>query len=147
MAGQKGRSGGHRSGAGRPRGAQSATTIAKQAAIAYNAKLTAEATIEQIRRGMQFDVRRLFDKGRFKAIHELSEEEASCIAGFEVVKRNITAGDGKVDTVLKVKLIDRSKYVEMAAKHHRLLADVVELPGLDRLGDKIARARQRAAKG
>jgi hypothetical protein len=139
--------GGKRQGAGRKRGGKSVGTLAKEAAIAYNAKLTAEATIEQIRRGMMFDVRRLFDKGRFRSIHELSEEEAACIAGFEVVKRNITAGDGKVDTVLKIKLIDRSKYVEMAAKHHRLLADVVELPGLDRLADKIARARQRAAKG
>ena len=48
-------------------------------------ELTAAATIEAIRRGMTYDVRRLHDEhGDLKPLTELTEEEAWCIAGFEL---------------------------------------------------------------
>ncbi len=70
--------------------------------------LTVESTVEAIRRGQQYDVQRLFDaRGKLRPITELSEEEAWCIAGFEVIIKNAEAGDGHQDTVHKVKLVDR----------------------------------------
>jgi phage terminase small subunit len=93
-------------------------------------ELTAEATCEQIRRGMLYDIRALFDeRGNFRPLHELSERDAAMIAGVDVVKRNVTSGDGQTDTVLKVRLVDRAKYVEMAAKHHGLLTEKIEHSG------------------
>lgn len=84
--------------------------------------LTAETVLEAIRRQVQGDVRTLFrPDGTLKPITELTEEEASLIAGFEVIKKNAEAGDGHIDTVHKVRLKDQSRYVEMAAKHFRLL--------------------------
>jgi len=119
--------GGKRVGAGRKRGSQSPRTRAIRAKIRTRAELSAGRTLEQIRRGAFYDVRKLFDAhGRFRPILQLSEEEGAMIGGFEIVKRNITSGDGHVDTVLKVKLVDRAKYVEMAAKHHGLLTEKVE---------------------
>ena len=79
---------------------------------------------------MLFDLRALFTpEGNFRPIHELTESEAAMIAGVDVVKRNITAGDGQTDLVLKVRLVDRAKYVEMAAKHHGLLTEKIEHSG------------------
>lgn len=84
--------------------------------------LTAEAVLEAIRRQVQGDVRTLFrPDGTLKPITELTEEEASLIAGFEIIKKNAEAGDGHIDTVHKVRLKDQSRFVEMAAKHFRLL--------------------------
>ena len=80
----------------------------------------------QVRR----DIRRLFDdKGNLRPIHELTEEEASYIDGIDVVKRNLTAGDGATDTILKLKLANRQGYVEMAAKHFGLLEEKVSHSG------------------
>lgn len=84
--------------------------------------LTAKAVLETIRRQVQGDVRALFrPDGSLKPITELTEEEASLIAGFEVIKKNAEAGDDHVDTVHRVRLKDQSRYVEMAVKHFRLL--------------------------
>lgn len=87
-----------------------------------------ESTVEAIRRGQQYDIRQLLnDKGNFKPLHELTEEEAWCIAGAEVIVKNAEAGDGHTDKVLKLKFIDRRGYVELAAKHQGMLAEKVEI--------------------
>ncbi len=138
--------GGRRPGSGRKPGktGPQAQTLATRKAVRESRELTAQATLEAIRRGSQFDIRRLFDaRGNYKPIHTLTAEEAFCIAGVKLVKRNLTAGDGQVDTVLELKIIDRSRYVEMAAKHHGLLTEKIEITGEVTLGEKIARARAR----
>lgn len=140
--------GGRRPGAGKKKGTKNASTRAKEAAVRAHHQLTAQATVEQIRRGMMFDVRRLYDrKGNLKPIHRLSEEEATMIASFEVVKRNLTTGDGETDRILKVKVIDRQKYVELAAKYHGLLKDVLHLEGdWEKSVARLTKARGRAAE-
>ena len=95
-----------------------------------SADLTAVATLEAIRRQVVGDIRSLFDAdGNFKAIKDLTAEEAALIAGFELVIKNAAAGDGITDRVRKVKLKDQARYVEMAAKHFGLLTDTVEHKG------------------
>lgn len=125
--------GGRRPGAGRKKGYRAPQTLVRQAAIEQaiqEAGLTAERTKEVIRRVLVADVRMLFDEaGNILPIHQLSDEGAALIAGFEVVKRNLTSGDGVTDTIIKVKLKDQSRYVEMAAKHFGLLVDKVEHSG------------------
>lgn len=140
-------SGGRRAGAGRPVGSI-LHTAAQDTATPSIRVLSAESTLEQIRRGMEWDVREMFDAhGAIKPITELSIEAASMVAGFEVLKRNLTAGDGKVDEVIKIKLVDRARYVEMAAKHHKLLTDVIETRDARAFASKIQAARARATKG
>lgn len=127
--------GGARPGAGRKKGGHNrdskrARDLALREQLQRDLALTAQVSLEQIRRGALYDVRVLFDEaGNFKPMHELSEREAAMIAGIDVVKRNVASGDGHTDTVLKVRLVDRAKYVEMAAKHHGLLTEKIEHSG------------------
>jgi hypothetical protein len=106
-------------------------------------ELTAAVTVETIRRGALYDVRRLFDSnGNLRPVHELDEAEAMPIAGIEVQKRK---NGEDTDTIVKVRLADRGRYVEMAAKYHALLVDRTEVgitKGLAELLLEIAQARQ-----
>lgn len=108
------------------------------------ADLTASRTLEAIRRPMVADVRKLFNAdGSLKAITALEDDEAALIAGFEVIVKNAQAGDGHTDTVHKIKIVDRARYVEMAAKHFKLLTDVMEHKGLDGLADRLKAGKKR----
>lgn len=113
-------------------------------------ELTAALTLEAIRQHVASDAltdpRCLFDEeGNVRPVHELSAIEAMRIGGFEIVMKNATAGDGKIDRVLKVKDRDQCKYVELAAKYFKLLTDVVELHDMDEKLRTLDAGRQRNA--
>jgi phage terminase small subunit len=119
----------------------------RQAAALQRADLSADIALESIRKPLAADVRKLFyPDGRVRPITELSAEEASLIAGYEVIVKNAKAGDGHTDEVLKVKLVDRSKYVELAAKHFRLLHDHKELTINVNVVGRLQEARRRVAQ-
>ena len=80
-----------------------------------------------------------------KAIHDLSAEAATNLGGFEVVKRNLVSGDGKVDQVLKIRFRDQSKYVEMGAKHFALLEERLHLTTDAAVLATLEAGRQRVA--
>ena len=80
--------------------------------------------------GMRFDIRDLFDsEGNHRPIKSLTKAQASMISGYEIILKNAEAGDGHVDRVLKVKVVDRARYVEMAAKHFQLLMENIKRSG------------------
>jgi hypothetical protein len=121
---------------GRPKGSptvhvgRAAKRAKLRARILKDAELSADHTIEAIRRGAFYDPRALFDSnGNLRPIKDLSAREAWCIASFDVVQRNLTSGDGQVDQVIKVRFVGREKYLEMAAKHLGLLTDRVDHTG------------------
>lgn len=92
--------------------------------------ITAERTLREIARLGFSDLRKLFDdNGSLKAIHTLGDDEAACLAAVEVTKKNLTAGDGQIDTVLKVKVWDKPHSLEMLAKHFALLTERIEHGG------------------
>lgn len=94
------------------------------------AELTADMVKDRLRMLAFQDVRKLFDaQGNLKPLHELDDDAAAMVAGLEVVKKNVAAGDGVVDTVHKVKVVDPVKALEMLAKHYGLLAEKVEHTG------------------
>lgn len=94
------------------------------------ADLSAVRVLEELRRLSFSDIRGLFDEaGNLKPLHVLSAEQASCIGGFEVIKKNAEAGDGKIDTVHKIKVIDKTRTLEMLAKHFALLTERLEHSG------------------
>lgn len=112
---------------GRHRGTPNVRTRAIRERLLHDEALTVQNTVEAIRRGQHYDIRRLFDPaGNLRPLHTLSEQDAWCIAGFEIIKKNAAAGDGHTDTIHKVKLIDRWRYVELAAKHQGMLTEKVE---------------------
>lgn len=138
--------GGKRDGAGRPRGRRDTQTLITEAAVQASRELTAAGIVEQIRRGAHFDARRLFTAdGEYIPFHKLSEEDAAMVAGFEFVSGNLDKGDGKLDRIVKVRLIDRARYVEMGAKYHGLLMERVKIEDDKPLRQKVQAARQRLA--
>lgn len=94
------------------------------------AELTAQMVKDRLRLlGFQ-DIRKLFDEaGNLKPLHQLDDDAAAMVAGVEVVKKNLAAGDGQVDTVHKVKVVDPVKPLEMLAKHFGILVEKVEHSG------------------
>lgn len=102
----------------------------KQARQLERADLTATRVLEELRRLAFSDVTGLFDEhGNLKPLHTLTPEQAAAIASLEVVKKNITAGDGQIDTVHKLKVWDKTKALEMLAKHFGVLTERVEHMG------------------
>ena len=59
----------------------------------------------------------------------MTKEEAQGIASMEVVKGNPNTGDGASDDIVKIRFVDRAKYVEMAAKRFMLLTEQIRLSG------------------
>lgn len=118
-------------------GAENLTKPAIAAAIAVSQsttltrlELTADMVRERLRLLAFQDIRTLFDeRGNLKPIHELSDAAAVMVAGVEVIKKNAEAGDGIIDTVHKVKVVDPVKALEMLAKHFGLLTEKVEHTG------------------
>jgi phage terminase small subunit len=102
----------------------------QQAQQLEQAELHAVEVKKAVRVQVVRDIRRLFDaKGNMRPIHTLSAEEAAMIAGFEVVIKNAAGGDGHTDTVLKIRLTDQAKFVELAMKHLGLLKERIAVEG------------------
>jgi phage terminase small subunit len=108
--------------------------------------VTAEGVVQELA-GVGFsNVQRLFrPTGELIPVHELPPAVAASIASIEVILKNAEAGDGKIDRVLKVRLWDKVRGLELLARRFGLLVDKVEISGDLSLTAKIAAARQRGA--
>jgi phage terminase small subunit len=90
------------------------------------AELSADRVLEELRRVVFADIGNYFDAdGNLIAMHLLTPEQRSALASVEVVVKNVSAGDGKVDYVHKIKLWDKMRAQEMALKYHGLLKENV----------------------
>ena len=105
--------------------------VAAQASVNLaRADLTAARVLEELRRVALSDVRTLFDVvGDLKPLHTLTAEQAACIGGLEVIIKNAKAGDGVTDTIHKIKIWDKTKALELLAKHFALLTERIEHGG------------------
>jgi phage terminase small subunit len=138
----------------RSQGARLLTDADIQAAIARKqdaqlerTDLTATRVLEELRRLSFSNVQDLFDEvGNFRPIQTLTREQAACIASLEVIKKNAVAGDGMIDTIHKVKVWDKTRSLEMVAKHFKLLTDVVKIEDAHALEGRLTAARNRLAK-
>lgn len=91
------------------------------------AELTADRVLEEMRRLAFFDIRRLYHPdGSLKAVHELDDDAASAVLALDIVLANVEAGDGHIDRVLKVKLHDKVRALEMLGKHFAILKEIVD---------------------
>lgn len=110
------------------------------------ARLTATRVLEELGRLALVDARSFFHAdGSLKAMTELTPEQGAAVASFEVIIKNAQAGDGETDTIHKLKFWDKTKALELLAKHLRLLVDRVEVGLSPDLAAAIAEGRQRAA--
>lgn len=147
MAGDASRSNGRKG--GRPKGRTGPTrqTRARRRVIQQHTELTAERTIEEIRRLALSDVGFLYDEfGRFKPLKDIPPEHRVCIASVKTTKQNLTTGDGKQEDVIEVKLWNKVGALDLAAKYHGLLVEKVEVTEGEAFAGRIAAARARLRK-
>lgn len=86
------------------------------------------------------------DHGGILSAGDMPEHVQAIVAGVETTKRNLTTGDGKVDDVLKVRLWDKPKMLEILAKHHGLADERLRLEGGENLMAALLEGRKRAAE-
>lgn len=122
-----------------------AAAIAKARAEALEQSTVDAATVlTELARIALADPRNLFDAdGNLKSVKEWTREDAACIASVDVVKRNLTAGDGQMDTVYRIRTWDKPKALELLAKNLGLLTEKLEIKGDAELVARLAGARQR----
>src|ERR1051326_385167 len=91
-------------------------------------ELTATGTLEQLKAILHSDIRSFIDgNGALKPVAELTAEQAASISSIEVILKNAQAGDGVIDRVLKIRLWDKVRAIEMAMKHFSLLVEKLDI--------------------
>jgi phage terminase small subunit len=89
-----------------------------------------DRVLAEIARVAMSDATAVFDStGKIKPMSEWTEEAKAAVSAVELVKRNLTAGDGETDEILKLRFWDKSKNLEMLAKHLGLLSEKLEHTG------------------
>jgi phage terminase small subunit len=109
--------------------------------------LTASRVLEELRRLGFADIGEIYDaRGQLLSFRAMTPEARATIAGVETMKKNLTAGDGQQEDVVKVKLWDKTKALDMLARHFALLKDVIQFEATDELLARLDRGRLRTAK-
>lgn len=94
------------------------------------------------------DIRGLFNEtGQLKPMKEWPDGLAAAVSSVELVRRNVDSGDDHTDDVIKLKLWDKSKNLEMLFKHMGLLTERMELTIKGSIESRIKAGRDRIAKG
>jgi phage terminase small subunit len=107
-----------------------AAIAARQATVVAKTDLTAAKVLETLHSIATTDMRDFYDEhGSLKQPKDWTHAQGLGVSSLDVVKRNLTSGDGQVDTVFKVKLCDRVRALESLAKHFGLLIDRVDHSG------------------
>lgn len=112
-------------------------------------ELDAERVKKEIARLAFFDPRNLFnDGGSMKEITELDDDTARIIAGFDITE--LFEGDGKareqVGYIKKFKLPDKTRALELAMRHLKMLTDRIEVSADETVISLLQRRRNRLAK-
>jgi phage terminase small subunit len=82
-----------------------------------------DRVLQEAARLAMADVRALYDEdGKIKPMKDWPDDLAAAVGGFEVVKGNVDKGDGQYDQVVKLKVWEKTKALEMLFKHLNLYA-------------------------
>jgi phage terminase small subunit len=95
---------------------------AKKTILADQLSITQQRTMQEIGRIAYHDIRKLFNKdGSLVPIHELDDDSAAVLAGFDV--EEIYAQGEQIGVTKKLKKYDKTKALEMLAKHYKIYSD------------------------
>lgn len=110
-------------------------------------EITQERVLQEIAAVAFSDVRQLYDeKGKLRPIKDWPDDLAAAVAGLETVHRNLTSGDGEVETILKVKRWDKPRVLELLSKHLGMLVEKHEVTLGGEIVARLQEARKRVAK-
>jgi phage terminase small subunit len=113
------------------------------------AQITPDRTLLEIARVAYSDVASFFNPdGTLKKPAELDEDQRACLAGFEASIQNVAAGDGKQDLIHKFKAWDKTKALEMLARHFGMFNDKLDVNVTlnDEINKRVTAGRRRAAQ-
>jgi phage terminase small subunit len=126
----------------------SAAIAKKTGKVCGNLEITQERVLAEIAKLAFFDPRKLFESdGSPKQLHELDDETAMAVAGFEFVELFEGSGDEKhaFGLLKKYKLTDKRGSLELLGRYLKLFTDKTEHSGeITMLAETIAEARKRA---
>lgn len=103
----------------------------KKIKIASKLEITQERTMQEIGRIAFQDARKFFNEdGSLIPIHELDDDAAAAIAGMDI-EELFEYEDGvknKIGNLKKIKRYDKTKALEMLAKHFKIYSDAPDAP-------------------
>ena len=89
----------------------------------------AAEVLEELRLQAHSRIGEFFESnGDLKPMHTLTPAQQACISSTEVILKNATAGDGKIDRVLKIRLWNKMQALDLAMQHFALLQTKPEPP-------------------
>ncbi len=106
-------------------------------------EISVERVLTEIARLAFFDPRKLFDAdGKPVHVSQLDDDTAAAVAGLDIV----TQGNQEIGfaEVLKVKLADKSRNLELLGKYLKMFVERIEHSGDVQVIDRILEARKRA---
>lgn len=113
---------------GRPKGAKNKWNKVSKAVLAE--MIDPDRAIREAARLAYCDIREIYDDaGRMKPIKDWPDDLAAAVGGVEFVRRNVDSADGHTDDVIKVKLWDKPKNIELLFKHLGLLEEKHNVTG------------------
>jgi phage terminase small subunit len=109
-------------------------------------EITADRVLEEISKLAFLDPRKMFESdGSMKRIHEIDDDTAMAIAGFEVIELFEGTGDEKhaYGLLKKVKLVNKLGSLELLGKHLKLFSETLNVNLNITLAERISNARNR----
>jgi len=85
----------------------------------------------------------LDEKGNVRPIQEWPRELAAAVSSIDITKKNLTAGDGKQEDVIRIRLWDKPSNLTLLFKHLNLLTERLHLSADKDILDRLMSARQR----
>lgn len=109
--------------------------------------LTADDVREQNAFIARLDPAEMYDAGgSLLHVTKMPRHVRCALKSLKVVRKNLTAGDGVVDTTLEVQFWDKGGAIDREYKHFGLLIDRVQISGdLELVSTRLAEARRKHA--
>jgi len=85
----------------------------------------------------------LDDDGNVRPIKEWPRELAAAVSSIDMTKKNLTAGDGKQEDVIRIRLWDKPSNLTLLFKHLNLLTERLHLSADKEILDRLMSARER----
>ena len=85
----------------------------------------------------------LDEHGNVRPIKEWPRELAAAVSSIDITKKNLTAGDGKQEDVIRIRLWDKPSNLTLLFKHLNLLTERLHLSADKEILDRLMSARQR----
>lgn len=93
-------------------------------------QITQDRVLQELYRLAFVDIRRYFNEdGTAKPLHELDDDAAAALAGFEVAEINAAPGSPPVGVTKKFKLTEKKGSIELLMRHMGMLNDKLKLQG------------------